>query len=320
MGDWHEEYRRRYARLKEAGKPFFPYAVFKDVVVAFLVLCLLGVLAWYIGSPLEDLADPTDTTYNPRPEWYFLFLFEALKFVPGRLEAIAAVLLPAVAILCLLLVPMLDRGPTRHPLDRPLWTGCGLVALLVVIWLTWRGARSPLINPVIERDPLVLAGQRLYRELRCASCHMIKGAGGLVGPELDKVVGNKTAEWLSAHFRDPQAVTPGSVMPQFHLLEDEIQALVAYMQSLAIQPFTEEAPRLFATHCAACHRIGSEGGDLGPDLSRIGSARDNAYLRAYIEDPSRINPDSVMPSYTGQLTDVQIEELSRYLASLVGDQ
>ena len=141
MEDWHEEYRRRYTRLKEAGKPFFPYTVFKDVVAVFLTLILLGALAWYVGSPLEELADPTDTTYNPRPEWYFLFLFQALKFVPGRLEAIAAVVLPAAAVLFLLLIPLLDRGPARHPLARPLWTGGGL-------------AQPPRHHPVYGRDRL----------------------------------------------------------------------------------------------------------------------------------------------------------------------
>ena len=316
MPDWHEEYRRRYASLKEKGKSFFPYAVFKDMVVACLVLCLLGFLALRVGAPLENLADPTDSTYNPRPEWYFLFLFQVLKFFPGRLEAVAAVVFPCLAVLLLLLVPLLDKGPARHPLDRPLWTGLGLFVFSGIVWLTWAGARSPLVNPILKTDPLVLAGQRLYRELRCAYCHMIRGAGGVVGPELDKVVGNKTDAWLASHFHDPQAESPGSVMPTLQLLEDEIQALVAYMKSLAVQPFTEEAPKLFAANCAACHRIGKAGGASGPDLSRIGSVRDATSIKQYIEDPSRMNPDSAMPSYQGQLTEVQIEDLARYLSSL----
>ncbi len=316
MSDWHEEYRQRYARLKETGKPFFPYTVFKDVVVAFVILCVLLVLAYRIGAPLEGLADPTDTAYNPRPEWYFLFLFQALKFFPGRLEAVAAVLLPAITILGWLLVPLLDRGPARHPLDRPVWVALCLVALSGMAWLTWLGARSPLVSPIVKQDPLVLAGQRLYRDLRCAYCHMISGKGGMVGPELDKVAGTKTEQWLVDHFHDPQAVNPGSVMPKFGLLDDEIRALVVYMQSLAPEPFTEEAPKLFANRCAACHRIGQEGGAVGPDLSLIGIVRSKAYLRAYIQNPSLANPDASMPSFAGQLTETQLEDLARYLASL----
>ena len=301
--------------MKETGKPFFPYAVFKDVVVAFLLLCVLLFLAYRVGTPLEELADPTDATYNPRPEWYFLFLFQALKFFPGRLEA-AAVLLPCLAILALLLVPLLDRGPKRHPLDRPVWTALGVAALSGIAWLTWTGARSPLVNPILKQDPLVSAGQRLYRELRCAYCHTIRGQGGMVGPELDKVVGNKTEQWLAGHFRDPQAMSPGTVMPKLNLLDDEVRALVAYMQSLAAEPLTEEAPRLFAQHCAVCHRIGQQGADVGPDLSLIGSIRDKSYIRTYIQDPALMTSSSAMPSFKDQLTDVQLEDLARYLSSL----
>jgi sulfur oxidation c-type cytochrome SoxX len=318
MAGWHEEYRRRYARLKEAGKAFFPSTVFKDVVAAFAVLCLLLVLAYRFGAPLEELADPTDTSYNPRPEWYFLFLFQALKLFPGHLEAVAAVLVPGLAVLGLFLLPFLDRGPARHPRARPGWVLLGLAAMGAIAWLTWEGARSPLVNPVVARDPLVLEGQRLYRDLKCAYCHMIGGKGGMVGPELDRLDGTKTEEWLIAHFRNPQTMSAGSVMPKLGLLEEELRALSAYLVSLAPEPFTEEAPKLFATHCAACHTIrgGPAGGDLGPELPVAGAARAKPYFKTYIEDPSAVNPDSTMPGFRGELTDTQVEDLARYLASL----
>ena len=318
MAHWHEEYRRRYARLKEAGKPFFPHTVFKDVVAACVVLGLLLVLAYGVGAPLEELADPTDTTYNPRPEWYFLFLFQALKLFPGRFEAVAAILVPGLAILGLLLLPFLDRGPARHPLDRPVWILLGLAAMSGIAWLTWEGTRSPLVNPVVARNPLVLDGQRLYRDLKCAYCHMIGGKGGMVGPELDRLAGTKAEEWLTAHFRDPQTLSPGSVMPKLGLLEEEIRALSAYLVSLAPEPFTEEAPKLFATHCAVCHTIrgGAAGGDLGPALPVVGVARTKSYFKTYIGNPSAIHSTSTMPGFQGELTDTQIEDLARYLASL----
>lgn len=316
MSGWYEEYRARYAALKKAGLPFFPHALFRDTLVAAAVLASVAFLAWRFGAGLEDLADATDATYNPRPEWYFLFLFQALKFFPGHLEAVAAVLLPGALLAALLAVPFLDRGPERHPLDRPFWTLLGIAALGGIAYLTWEGYRSPLTNPVVEKDPLVASGQRLYRDLKCAYCHSLAGKGGKVGPELDKVAADETEDWLAKHFRDPQAATPGSVMPKLNLLADEIQVLVAYMKSLGPGPYTEEAPKLFAESCVACHRVGNEGGDVGPDLSLIGSARDKAFLSRYIADPSRLNPASTMPGFKGQLTDLQIEDLARYLASL----
>ncbi|MFI5351030.1 MAG: c-type cytochrome [Elusimicrobiota bacterium] len=316
MNDWHEAYRKRYAKLKEEGKSFFPYTVFKDTVAVLVVFAALAFLAWKFGAGLESLADPTDTTYNPRPEWYFLFIFQALKAFPGSLEPVAAVLLPGLGVLFLLVVPLIDRGPKRHPFDRPLLTGIGVLALLGIGSLTVAGLRSPLVNPIQEKDPLVLSGQRIYQDMNCAYCHKIHGKGGTIGPELDKVVGDESIEWLEKHFRDPRSVTPGSKMPQLHLLDDEVVALASYMKSLGGEPFTKDAPKLFAENCASCHKIGKEGGEVGPDLSLIGSARDKAFLKRYIDDPTASNPGTVMPAFKGQLTDVQIEDLARYLSSL----
>src|ERR1700687_59076 len=167
MTNWHEEYRRRYAELKSKGKAFFPFAVVKDTFVAFLILAALCILAHFVGAKLEDLADPNDTTYNPRPEWYFLFLFQILKYFPGRLESVAVVAIPGLALLILVLVPFLDRGPERHALDRPLWTGFGLAALAGIAFLTWGGLRSPLTNPIVETNPMTAQGRRLYTQLNC---------------------------------------------------------------------------------------------------------------------------------------------------------
>jgi len=320
VNDWRQDYKRRYAELKARGRSFFPYAVFKDTCVALLILVSLAALAHFSGARLEDLADPTDTTYNPRPEWYFLFLFQALKLFPGRLESVAAVVLPSLAVLMLVLLPFLDRGPERHPLDRLGWTGLGLAAMAGISFLTWAGYRSPMTNPIVEKNPVAMAGQRLYQELKCTYCHSINGKGGTIGPDLAKVVGAKSDEWLTRHFRDPQAVSPGSVMPKLNLLDDEIQELVVYLKTLGREgAFTPDAPKLFAANCSACHRIDKVGGDVGPDLSLIGSARDSSYIKRYITDPTLLNPNATMPGFKGQLTAVQIEDLARFLASHRGE-
>ena len=316
MKPWHEDYKRRYARLKESGKSFFPYTVFKDVCVALAVLGALFALAHFRPAELEPLADPTDTQYNPRPEWYFLFLFQALKFFPGHLEAIAAIVLPGLCVLLLLCVPLLDRSPKRHPLDRPLWTGLCVAALAGFAALTWAGMRSPMTNPSEDIDPKVATGRRLYDQMNCMYCHKINGKGGEVGPALDQGAGGESEAWLIKHFKDPQSVTPGSSMPRINLLDDEAAVLAAYIKSLhAEEPFTKAAPNIFTAHCADCHKIGKTGGDAGPDLSFIGTARDKAFIKRYVEDPSKSNPGSAMPAYKGQLTDVQIEDVARYLSS-----
>src|SRR5437868_3427545 len=91
-------------------KKFYPQQVFKDTVAVFIAFVILFVMAVVVHIPLERIADPTDTTYIPRPEWYFLFLFQILKVFQGPLEVFGSVVLPGLAMLALLLVPFIDRG------------------------------------------------------------------------------------------------------------------------------------------------------------------------------------------------------------------
>ena len=83
-----QEYLESYHQAKEKGVPFFPDILFKDAVVSLLVFLILIGLAYFVGAPLEARANPADTTYTPRPEWYFLFLFQLLKYFPGNLEVV----------------------------------------------------------------------------------------------------------------------------------------------------------------------------------------------------------------------------------------
>lgn len=301
---------------KDRGKPFFPDVIFKDTIAIVVLFVVLVIVALSVGSGLEEMADPTDTNYNPRPEWYFLFLFQALKFFPGSWEAAAAVVLPTLALLILMALPFLDRGPARHPWDRPWWTMLGVVAIAGVSALTIMGIRSPRLNPEVHQDPQIVAGRRLYRELRCAYCHSIQGHGGMVGPDLTTVGARRDQQWLAAHFQDPTRVIPGSLMPQLHLLPDEIVQLVVYLTTLGGEgPFTPQAPALYAEQCQSCHALDGTGGALGPDLTTIRTYRNKAYIYQYIGDPASLNPETTMPGYHTILTDAQIEDLARYLSS-----
>lgn len=314
--NWKERLKKRYEELKKEGKSFFPYIIFKDTVAVFVVFLIVAILAWGVGAKLEEMADPTDTTYNPRPEWYFLFLFQMLKFFPGSLEALAAIVLPTLVIIFMILLPFIDRGPKRHWRDRPIFTLLGMGAIAGFVTLTVMGLKSPLLNPVTPANPYVTAGKRLYNELKCAYCHSVNGKGGTIAPELTIVGAKRDHNWLIRHFENPQSVTPGSLMPRFNLLPEEKEQLVAYLATLGGEgPFTEQAPRLFEEHCSSCHKLDGKGEDIGPDLTTIRTYRDKAYLHGYITDPQSFNPDTLMPGFKGVLTDSEIEDLTRYLLS-----
>ena len=127
-----------YKRALQKGERFWPDSIFKDVIMAFGILILLILLATFIGIPTEPKADPSDTAYVPRPEWYFLFLFKFLALygqIPllGKIEWPATVLLPGIVILIVTILPFLDRNPHRYYSKRLLLlTVMGLFVVSIV--------------------------------------------------------------------------------------------------------------------------------------------------------------------------------------------
>ena len=138
-----EQYLREYELLKKQGKPFFPYAVFKDSAMAAITLGVIIVMAVVLGAELGPKADPTSTTVTPRPEWYFFFLFELLRVVkPPALTFLATIIIPTICLVLLLLLPFFDRGPERHPLRRPIATLAGITTIGAMAYLSILGATA----------------------------------------------------------------------------------------------------------------------------------------------------------------------------------
>ena len=123
-----EQYLREYGIQKAQGKPFFPYAVFKDGTMACITLAVIILLAVVLGAELGPKADPTTTTYVPRPEWYFFFLFELLRVVkPSVLTPLATIGIPTICMILLIMLPFIDRSPERRPERRPVATSSARV-------------------------------------------------------------------------------------------------------------------------------------------------------------------------------------------------
>ena len=109
----------RYQRELNHGEFFWPDSIFKDLIVSLGIFVVLILLATFVGVAPEPKADPADTSYLPRPEWYFLFLFKFLALygqIPliGKIEWLATVLVPGIGIGILTLLPLLDKSPHRH--------------------------------------------------------------------------------------------------------------------------------------------------------------------------------------------------------------
>jgi ubiquinol-cytochrome c reductase cytochrome b subunit len=160
-------YLEDYKKAKEKGVPFFPDIIFKDAVASLIIFLILVVLAYFIGAPVEERANPNDTSYTPRPEWYFLFLFQLLKYFPGNLEVIGAMILPGLFVVLLLILPFIDRSPKRHFLNRPF---ASFTALAVVAGIGALTVLSVLEAPPPQEAVVIDQSASLYTD-NCANCH-----------------------------------------------------------------------------------------------------------------------------------------------------
>lgn len=214
------------------SEPLFPNQIFRDSIVMLIVFHVLAALALTSPASLEPQADPTDSSYNPRPEWYFFFVFQMLRFFEGRYEVVGTLVLPAITCAALFLLPFVDSKPERSPRKRKAMIAIAAIAVFTITGLTIAGARASIVNAPAMTAPSVLAGRMLYDKNGCSACHSIHGKGGVIGPELTHVGSKRDRGWLIRHFKDPQALSPGSIMPKVMLAEQELSDLTDYMQSL----------------------------------------------------------------------------------------
>ena len=137
----------------KAGKPFYPDQVFEDVVGMLILFIILACAALFAPVPLEDVADPTNAEYDPRPEWYFLFLFQLLKYFQGPFEIIGTFVIPTVGMLLLLFLPFLDRGERKVLWKRPIALTVTSVCVVAIVGLTILGASAPKLETQEEETP-----------------------------------------------------------------------------------------------------------------------------------------------------------------------
>jgi ubiquinol-cytochrome c reductase cytochrome b subunit/menaquinol-cytochrome c reductase cytochrome b/c subunit len=227
-----EQYLREYQILKTQGKPFFPYAVLKDSAMACIVLAVIIAMAVILGAgELQNKADPTTTTYTPRPEWYFYFLFELLRVIkPPELVILATVGIPTLLMVLLVLLPFYDRNPERRPERRPIATTTAFAVIAMMAYLTYLGAHAEAPDKVEMNVPAsVEKGQTVVNQSGCGACHKF-GEAGNSGPGPDR---SKIGERLAPDAIARTLRSPTSPMPSYKdLPPDKFQALVDYLSAL----------------------------------------------------------------------------------------
>jgi quinol-cytochrome oxidoreductase complex cytochrome b subunit len=314
-------------------KSFYPEQAFKDTLAIFAAFAVLFVMAAAVRVPLEQLADPTDTTYIPRPEWYFLFLFQILKTFTGPLEMVGSVVLPGLAILALILVPFIDRGRMVKVTRRTF--AFSFVALAAIGWtgLTVAAVRStpPPANEVkidysaptdwLQLSPAELAGVAYFRSENCTTCHAVSGEGGNVGPDLTRISIHKDAAWMIGHFKHPALMRPGTSMPPIHLNDSQLNSLAAFLLKLngknavaldSAPDFAVQGAVVYETnHCGGCHQVNGIGMKVGPPLNGLARRESRSWVVEHFADPRKLSPGSIMPAYRFSQRD--LENLTSYL-------
>lgn len=305
---WHARSFRREGPTAPWGadvsrvETYAPRQFGRDVLLSVFVLGAVACVAAFVPAPLDAPADPS-VEYPPRPEWYFLWLYELLNLVPGPAEKLVSLGVPFVGALLLALLPVLDRGTSLRVRDRVAFVAPVFFAALAIAGLTAyalhkdandakfqaqrgdadvRAARAvelarqgiPPEGPLamLAADPWT-RGRDLFIE-KCSSCHVIDGQGEHHAPDHTRFA---SREWILGLLRDPQGAayfhgTELDGMPsQASLGDEQLRAVTEFLLSRGREPqdpALDEAlvirgASVFETKCMTCHVFEDDGDYLG---------------------------------------------------------
>jgi ubiquinol-cytochrome c reductase cytochrome b subunit len=249
---------------KLAPEGFYPRQVLMDMAFALLLMVGLGFLAYFHPVVLGPIANPSDTNFLPRPEWYYLPFFEWLKFWEGPKVVFAVVVTPGILAALFFLLPFLDRGLERRPWRRPIPVLAVAIVMAGILFLGYKsrrddqrdpttaaliavqdkqevaytaapfepyiespGGAGPVSGPV---NPLVSQGRGIFQQQGCSACHGDVGMGTPVAPTLQGTTAKFTQPQLIDLLHNPNAAMRAGHMPAVDISSSDMSALLAYLQ------------------------------------------------------------------------------------------
>ncbi|MGB8129307.1 MAG: cytochrome b N-terminal domain-containing protein [Candidatus Angelobacter sp.] len=249
-----------------ATERFYPKQVVMDMSFALVLIAVLGVLSHFHPVELGPVANPNDSHYLPRPEWYYLPMFQWLKYWEGPWTVVGIIIIPTVLLILFFLLPFLDRGPERRPWRRPIPLGAVLIVLVGAIWLGIlshiHDARDPSVATQLAQQekeeseffhapfepylasshsatvaPAVLSalsaqGKTIFDSHGCNGCHGENGMGGAIGPALTQVGAKFADTQLIEVMRNPTAKMRAGKMMPVNLDVTSMTALSSYLRAL----------------------------------------------------------------------------------------
>jgi ubiquinol-cytochrome c reductase cytochrome b subunit len=252
---------------KQKTELFYPRQVLMDLCLTALLIVGLGFLAFLAPVQLGPPANPADAQYIPRPEWYYLPIFQWLKYWHGAASVIGILIIPTVLVLAILALPFLDRGIERRPWKRPAAMGAYAFVMFAVVGLGLRSRYVDTHDPGVAQqlakqkteeseymrkpfepelssaslaaanvalaDPLAAKGKGIFEAQTCNACHGDGGIGTVAGPPLLGVGAKYSPEQIAEFVKHPTAKMTAGGMPTVNLPADDLKALVAYLESLS---------------------------------------------------------------------------------------
>ncbi len=232
-------YRKWYDELlQKKGVPFFPDVLWRDAVFSAVVFVAIVLLAYFVGAPaLSSAPDVTNVKADPKPDWYFTWIFAIFALMPRQIESYVMFLGPLIGVLLLFSTPFLSHGGERSPLRRP-WAVAGVIMVVVTVGSLWyvgtiapwspRFSAPPLnVDTTVPKPtPSVQSGIALFNSEGCLFCHKIGGSGGIRGPELTHVQDRLTQEQITIRI-----VNGAKNMPAYggSLSKKELDDIVAFL-------------------------------------------------------------------------------------------
>ena len=249
---------------KRKPEPFYPRQVIVDAVFALLLIAVLALAAHFMPFELGPKANPADTRYLPRPEWYYIPIFQWLKYWPGSLSFFGVVVIPGIIAFLFASLPFLDRRMERRPLKRPIAVGTYTFIFLALFGLGFTSYYSDHGDPgyaaqliaqkkdtedfmrkpfeaevaqasssaAVPADPLVAQGGQIYQSQSCNACHGDAGGGTPAGPKLIGIHQRLSSDQVASVLKSPSAKMMAGGMAPLDLSPDHMKALVAYLESL----------------------------------------------------------------------------------------
>jgi ubiquinol-cytochrome c reductase cytochrome b subunit len=245
---------------------FYPRQVLMDLSLTALLIIGLGLLCFFVPIQLGPPANPADAQYVPRPEWYYLPIFQWLKYWHGSASVIGILVIPTVLVLAIIALPFLDRGIERRPWKRPVAMGAYAFVLFVLVGLGLRsqyvdkhdpGVAQQLAKQKTEEgeymhkpfepelssaslaaanaalaDPLAAKGKTIFEAQSCNACHGDGGVGTAAAPALVGIAAKFSPEQIAQLVKNPNTKMTAGGMPPIDLPPDDLKALIAYVESL----------------------------------------------------------------------------------------